>query len=204
MTRTSLDGPGISQAMPTRLRERITRALVRASRLPKRLRLSMLSCGWDSSRVRWVGRKSRSGKKARGSTMRPCVAGSWRFQEAAPGSGRIRAALWLQGEADATDERLPVYEAKVLKLIDDLRADFAWPQLPFIACTIGEMRPDEGGRRNAGMNRVLFSLPEKRPGTACVDARDLKDSIGDQVHFDTAAQNEIGRRFAAKYFALTR
>lgn len=46
----------------------------------------------------------------------------------------------------------------MLKLIDDLRADFAWPQLPFIACTIGAMRPDERGRRNADMNRVLFSL----------------------------------------------
>ncbi len=126
------------------------------------------------------------------------------LRQAAAVSSRIRAALWLQGEADATDERLPVYEAKVLKLIDDLRADFALPQLPFIACTIGEMRPDEDGRRNADMNRLLLSLPEKRPGTACVDARDLKTSIGDQVHFDTAAQNEIGGRFAAKYFALTR
>ncbi len=46
----------------------------------------------------------------------------------------------------------------MLKLIDDLRADFALPQLPFIACTIGAMRPDERGRRNADMNRVLFSL----------------------------------------------
>jgi hypothetical protein len=26
--------------------------------------------------------------------------------------------------------------------------------------------------------------------------------IGDQVHFDTAAQEEIGRRYAAAYLAL--
>jgi hypothetical protein len=26
----------------------------------------------------------------------------------------------------------------------------------------------------------------------------LKSHIGDNVHFDTAAQNEIGKRFAAK------
>lgn len=119
-------------------------------------------------------------------------------------SGRLRGALWLQGEADATDARLPVHEAKLLRLIDDLRADLQVPELPFIACTIGEMRPDGNGRRNAEMNRLLLSLPSKRPHTACVDARDLTTHIGDSVHFDTAAQNEMGRRFAQRYFALSR
>ena len=116
--------------------------------------------------------------------------------------GRIRGALWLQGEADATDERLPVYEAKLLALVDDLRADLATPQLPFIASTIGEMSTPERNVGKAAMNRLLLSLPTKRKATACVDARDVKSNIGDGVHFDTAAQNEIGRRFAEKYFAL--
>lgn len=126
------------------------------------------------------------------------------LQQTAPNKARIRGALWLQGEADASDERLAVHEAKLLKLVDDLRADLAAPDLPFIACTIGEMSPDGPGRSKAGMNRLLLSLPEKRPHTACVDARDLKTHIGDSVHFDTAAQNEIGRRYAEKYLALTR
>ena len=116
--------------------------------------------------------------------------------------GRIRAALWLQGEADATVERLGVHEEKLLKLVDTLRADLDSPELPFIACTIGEMSPDDGERRRADMNRLLLSLPGKRKRTACVDARELKSSIGDNVHFDTAAQNEIGRRYAERYFAL--
>jgi hypothetical protein len=64
------------------------------------------------------------------------------------------------------------------------------------------MRADGDGRRNADMNRLLMSLPQKRPHTACVDARDLKTHIGDQVHFDTAAQEEIGRRYAGKYLEL--
>jgi hypothetical protein len=116
--------------------------------------------------------------------------------------GRIRGALWLQGEADATDERLPVYETKLLALVDNLRADLAAPQLPFIASTIGEMSTPERNVGKAAMNRLLLSLPMKRKATACVDARDLKSNIGDGVHFDTAAQNEIGRRYAEKYFAL--
>lgn len=115
---------------------------------------------------------------------------------------RIRGALWLQGEADATEEKIKVYEASLLKLVDDLRADVGEAAMPFIACTIGEMRPEEGASRRADMNRLLLSLPDKRAKTACVDARDLKTNIGDNVHFDTAAQNEIGRRYAAKYLAL--
>jgi hypothetical protein len=126
------------------------------------------------------------------------------LQQTAPVKARIRAALWLQGEADATAERLPIYEGKLLKLVNDLRADLASPELPFIACTIGEMRDDDGAPNRRRMNELLLSLPAKRPHTACVDARDLKGNIGDNVHFDTASQNEIGRRYAEKYFALTK
>ena len=54
----------------------------------------------------------------------------------------------------------------------------------------------------ADMNRLLLSLPSKRPQTACVDGRDLRTHIGDFVHFDTAAQSEIGKRYAEKFFQL--
>jgi len=125
------------------------------------------------------------------------------LQTTSPLKARIRGVLWLQGEADANEKALAGYEAKLLKLVDDLRADLANPDLPFIACTIGEMRPDAEGQKKAEMNKLLLSLPSKRPHTACVDARDLKGNIGDNVHYDTASQTAIGRRFAAKYFELT-
>ncbi len=114
--------------------------------------------------------------------------------------GRIRGALWLQGEADATDEKLPGYTAKLHHIVDQLRADLGEPNLPFIACTIGELRP---GGRQPDMNKLLLALPAQRPLTACVDARDLQSHIGDSVHFDTAAQEEIGRRYAAEFLRLT-
>ena len=124
------------------------------------------------------------------------------LKASAPAKPRLRAALWLQGEADATNERRPVYEEKLHKLVGDLRADLGEPQLPFLACTIGEMVPENQERRNPDINKILLSLPQKIPGTACVDARDLKTHIGDNVHFDTPAQEEIGRRFAAKFLAM--
>ncbi|HRH94783.1 MAG TPA: sialate O-acetylesterase [Prosthecobacter sp.] len=126
------------------------------------------------------------------------------LQAAAPVKGRIRGALWLQGEANANPEGLAVHEGKLLKLVDDLRADLGEPDLPFIACTIGEMGDADKLAGKAAMNKILLDLPSKRSHTACVDARDLKTHIGDNVHFDTAAQNEIGKRFAEKYSALTK
>lgn len=120
-------------------------------------------------------------------------------QTTAPVKGTIRGVLWLQGEANANEKDLPGHEARLLKLMDDLRADLEMPDLPFIACTIGEFKTDSRAINRAAMNKLLLALPTQRPHTACVDARDLKTHIGDSVHFDTAAQNEIGRRYAARF-----
>jgi hypothetical protein len=120
------------------------------------------------------------------------------LQTTAPVKARIRGVLWLQGEGNANAAGLEVHQAKLLQLVDDLRSDLAQPDLPFIACTIGEMAEGSKLANRVAMNQLLLALPANRDHTACVDARDLKTHIGDGVHFDTAAQNEIGRRFAAK------
>lgn len=120
------------------------------------------------------------------------------LKQTAPVKARIQGILWLQGETNANAVDLAVHETKLLKLVDDLRTDLVQPDLPFIACTIGEMGDPAKLAHKAGMNKILLALPSKRPFTACVDARDVRTHIGDSLHFDTSAQNEIGKRFAAK------
>jgi len=120
----------------------------------------------------------------------------------APIKGRLRGVLWLQGEADSNPEGLAEHEARLLKLVDDLRADLRQPTLPFIACTIGEMTGADGLADRMAMNRLLLRTAGKRPAFACIDARDLTTHIGDSVHFDADAQKEIGRRFAARWAEL--
>lgn len=115
--------------------------------------------------------------------------------------GRLRGILWLQGEADAAAKGLENHEMRVLNLVDSLRMDLGALDLPFILCTIGEMVVDRPTRKG-DMNRILLSIPAQRSHVACVDARDLKTHIGDFVHFDTEAQNEIGRRFAAELLEM--
>ena len=120
--------------------------------------------------------------------------------ESAPtGKTRLSGVLWLQGEADTRPELLPKYAEALHDLVDRLRRDLKDPDLPFLAATIGEMRADRPKARKSEINRILLDLPKNRPHTACVDARDLKGHIGDSVHYDTASQEEIGRRFARLY-----
>lgn len=126
------------------------------------------------------------------------------LQTTATVKARIRGVLWLQGEANAKAEDLPVHAERLRGMIEGLRADLGQPDLPFIACTIGEMKNEPALANLKAMNAILLALPDSVPHTACVDARDLKTHIGDQVHFDTAAQTEIGRRFAAKLGDLSR
>ncbi len=121
--------------------------------------------------------------------------------EAGPkGKTRIAGALWLQGESDSQEARVPVYAEALAELVNNLRTDLEIEDLPFLVSTIGEMKADIGLRQ--AINEILLDLPNQVSGTAAVDARDLTGHIGDLVHLDTVSQNEIGKRFARKYLQL--
>jgi len=113
----------------------------------------------------------------------------------------LKGVLWLQGEADTKPDSQPTYQSRLVRLIDDLRADFGVPNLPFIAATIGEFgsTPPAHPTGKTLLNEALLALPNVCPDTACVDTRDLKGHIGDKGHYNTASANEIGIRMAAKY-----
>jgi len=126
------------------------------------------------------------------------------LQTTAPVKARLRGILWLQGEANANAQDRPHYALQLQAMIGAFRADLGQPELPFIACTIGEMQPEPRLTDLKAMNAILLALPKTMPHTACVDARDLTTHIGDSVHFDTAAQNEIGKRFADAWAAMSK
>lgn len=118
------------------------------------------------------------------------------------GKINVVGALWLQGEADsATPEQIAAYPERISKMIRDLRADLQIPDLPFIACTIGELR--EGSiEARAAINKVLLDLPNFVAHTACIDSRSFAKDIGDSVHFDTTTQEKHGRLYAEAYLRL--
>ena len=125
------------------------------------------------------------------------------LEQGPEGKTRLAGALWLQGESDSsTPERIAAYPARLKQLIKDLRADTGVSSLPFIACTIGELKVESKEAR-AAINAFLLDLPKQVPHAACVDSRKFAADIGDRVHFDTATQLRHGELFATKYLSLT-
>ncbi len=157
-----------------------------------RTRIALIPCAVGGSNiVQW-----RKGRKFYDETVRRAELA---LKQGPKGKTRLAGALWLQGESDSTTaEKTQAYPERLAQLIDHLRADTGVPDLPFIACTIGEKKTPEV---RAKLNAVLLGLPELRPHTACVDGRSFAGYV-DAVHFDTATQEEHGRRYAAEYLKL--
>ena len=174
-------GPGISFAQ----------ALAAAQ--PK-TRIALVPCAKGGSNItQW-----RKGRMLYDETVRRAKLA---LSQGPKGKTRIAGALWLQGESDSTtSDKIKAYPDSLGKLIDNLRADLAIADLPFIACTIGEKKSPE---QRSKLNAVLLNLPKLRPHTACVDGRSFARYV-DSVHFDTATQEEHGRRYAIEYLKLTK
>ncbi len=124
------------------------------------------------------------------------------LEQGPAGKTKLRGVLWLQGEGDSNEEKIPLYADALSDLVDRLRADLADPTLPFIAATIGELVEKANSGHKRKINEILLDLPNQKPHTACVDARDVKGHIGDGTHYDTTAMEEIGRRFAKQLLEL--
>lgn len=113
---------------------------------------------------------------------------------------KIKAILWLQGEANSKADKFDGYRDHCLNLIDRYRKALKDPELPFIACTIGGFITKLPKAKE--INEILLDLPNHRKHVKCVDARDLEGHIGDFVHYDRDSQIEMGKRFARAYLEI--
>ena len=123
------------------------------------------------------------------------------------GHTRLRGILWMQGERDARGETAYLtYQEKLDRMIHDMREELGQPTLPFIASTVGPVLETEQMKQRyphrSQINAILLALPARAPFATCIDARDLTGHIGDALHYNTPAQQEIGRRMAAAWLTL--
>jgi hypothetical protein len=120
-----------------------------------------------------------------------------RAREATKHGGTLMGILWMQGEKDAKDPGLAKSYAKRLDaMILDFRREFGMPEVPFVAalpCAELAERDDRPGAEL--VSESLKGLPRRVQHTATVDSTGLK-SMGDQMHFSTPSQRELGRRYA--------
>lgn len=113
----------------------------------------------------------------------------------------IVGVLWAQGGRDGRYERAAAeYEQNLTKIIKAFRTDLKQPDLPFVLAHTVDA-PKRGfpyiDKVRAAQQRITESVPR----TALVPIEGLSRKR-DRVHFDTAGQLELGRRFAAAYLKL--
>ncbi len=121
--------------------------------------------------------------------------------QAAKRDGTLAGILWHQGEQDSmTATNSNTYYERLVKLIENIRADLGQPQLPFVVGQIGEFlytRRQQQTPYAKTVNDALARIPMHVPRTACVSSAGLTH-VGDEVHFDGKSQRELGKRFAAE------
>jgi len=116
--------------------------------------------------------------------------------------GKLVGILWHQGESDTTPEKAAVYESKLHALIARLRKELDAPDVPFIAGQMGIFAEQPWSDVKKQVDAVHQQLPTKLTATAFVDAKGLNHK-GDEIHFDSAAYRELGRRYALAYATLS-
>jgi hypothetical protein len=115
----------------------------------------------------------------------------------------IRAVLWHQGEANARSKPLAWNYGRALRsLIENLREEIGG-FVPFVAGELGRFLPQEDYPVRSSIVGQTSRATMRRCGTAFVLSKGLTDK-GDDVHFDHASYDELGRRYAAALAAIER
>jgi hypothetical protein len=114
---------------------------------------------------------------------------------------RFSGFVWVQGESDSPEKCIPHYEAKLGKMLQQLRLDLKAPQMPVLLGVNTRFGNKE--KILPAMQRVIDAqkaLAKSLPHCAYVDTDGA--SVVNGAHFDSAGTFEVGKRFAAAYAAL--
>ena len=113
-------------------------------------------------------------------------------------SGKIVAVLWHQGENDAV-KQTEHYLEKLRTAVHNFRRDLQLgPEVPFIAGDLASFYEEKIAAHVGIVDDALAALAAEDPSFLTVTTKDLKDR-GDRLHFDTASQHELGKRFFAAW-----
>jgi hypothetical protein len=118
--------------------------------------------------------------------------------------GTVKGIIWHQGEADATNEKIPYYKKDLQLLFDYFREVAGNDDLPIIAGELGIFPGVEKNRQEyLCLNDILMEISRDDPDMALVRSFGLK-AKADNVHFDGPSQRILGRRYAAAWLSLMR
>jgi hypothetical protein len=116
--------------------------------------------------------------------------------KAVAGAGSIDGVLWHQGEADTTTkENADTYEARLVQMFKDLRADLGLPNLPIVVGQLGPFLDVAKYPYVETVRAAIRHLPADLPHVGYADSAGLEDK-GDQLHFSADSQTVFGGRYA--------
>lgn len=110
--------------------------------------------------------------------------------------GEVKAILWHQGESDANPEGIRVRQEKLRLLASEFRAIVKNESLPILMGELGSYSKNK--QYWAQMNEQMRLYSSTDINTSIISTADFADK-GDSLHFDSASQREMGRRFAKEY-----
>lgn len=109
----------------------------------------------------------------------------------------LKGILWHQGESDCTRTNFEEYYYRILgDIVDDFRADFGIPDLPFV---VGETY--YGATYANQMNPVIRKVQDYIPYSDWVSAEGC-GTLGDNIHFSHDGYDILGDRYAEKIIGL--
>lgn len=115
----------------------------------------------------------------------------------------IVAVLWHQGESDCGDNNYPLYEEKMLKILDAFRDRLGLHDVPFLLGGLGDFLTefpgsDVFGRNYKHINEALKRIAAQRERVGFVSAEGL-GSNPDKMHFSATALREFGVRYYKEF-----
>ena len=127
---------------------------------------------------------------------------------AAPRPGKLKGVLWHQGEADCNDPALLAsYAQRFMTLYHSLTGDLGLdPSLPWILGELGsylqQLYGSDGWQK---LNRVFHEIAGNAgPSNMAVASSEGCVDLGDGLHFDTASQQLLGRRYGERWLECGR
>ncbi|MBQ9366988.1 MAG: sialate O-acetylesterase [Victivallales bacterium] len=118
-------------------------------------------------------------------------------------SGKIVAVLWHQGENDA-GKQTENYLEKLRTVIQNFRRDLLLGNdVPFIAGDMASFYPERPSAHIDIVDNALEVLATEDPTFLVVHTKDLMH-CGDNLHYDTVSQHELGKRYFEAYQQFNR
>ena len=106
-----------------------------------------------------------------------------------------------KGEAETTADLAKSYVPRFALMIIALRNELQLPDVPVIVGALGPFLEKDKHPFAEEVNRQLQLIPAQIPHSAFVATDGLHDK-GDKLHFDSASQRELGRRYATAFLTL--